>query len=96
AGAWINVGALFVLALRRGWTRPERKLPGLILIVAAAAACAGLAARLLAPPLRTALAGFAFEPKLLALGALSLLAAALYAVLALGGLKLTGLLRLLR
>ncbi|KUL97241.1 multidrug transporter MurJ [Bosea sp. WAO] len=96
AGAWINVGALFVLALRSGWTRPDRKLPGLILIVAAAAACAGLAARLLALPLQGALAGFAFEPRLLALGALSLLAAALYAALALGGLKLAGLLRLLR
>ncbi|WP_332683993.1 murein biosynthesis integral membrane protein MurJ [Bosea sp. (in: a-proteobacteria)] len=96
AGAWINVGALFVLALRRGWTRPERGLSLLILIVAVAAGCAGLAARLLAPPLYASLAGFAFEPRLVALAVLGLLAAMLYGALAAGGLKAAGLLRLLR
>lgn len=96
AGAWINLAALYGLALKRGWTDPDRGLPGLILIVGVAAGFAGLAARLLATPLYGALAGFAFEPRLIALAILGLLAAVVYGAIALGALKAAGLWRLLR
>jgi len=95
-GAWINLGALHGLALRRGWTNPDRGLPLLILIVGVAAALAALAARLLAEPLYGLVIGFPYEPRLLALSLLSLVAAVTYAVIALGGLRAARLWHLLR
>lgn len=95
-GAWINVGALFVLALRRGWTKPDRQLPGLIVITLAGGVIAGLAARVLAPSVLAALAHVPVEPRLLALTAIGLVAASLYLVIVAGGLKAAGLFRLLR
>lgn len=96
AGAWINLGALYGLALKRGWTDPDRGLPLLILIVGVAAGFAGLAARLLATPLYGALAGVPYEPRLVALALVALAAAAVYGAIALGALKAAGLWRLLR
>lgn len=95
-GAWINVGALFVLALRRGWTKPDRQLPGLIVITLAGGVIAGLVARVLAPGFLAALAHVPVEPRLLALTAIGLVAASLYLVIVAGGLKAAGLFRLLR
>jgi putative peptidoglycan lipid II flippase len=57
-GAWINLGALYGLALKRGWTNPDRGLPLLILIVGVAAGFAALVARFLAEPLYGLLIGF--------------------------------------
>jgi putative peptidoglycan lipid II flippase len=96
AGAWINLGALYGLALKRGWTDPDPGLPGLIMIVGLAAAAAAITARLLAEPVYGALIGVPFEPRLVALGVLCAAAGAVYAVVALGGLRLFGLWRLLR
>jgi putative peptidoglycan lipid II flippase len=95
-GAWINLGALYVLALKRGWTNPDRGLPLLILIVGVAAGFAALVARLLAEPLYGLLIAFPFEPRLIALGILSLVAACIYGAIALGGLRAAGLWRMLR
>jgi putative peptidoglycan lipid II flippase len=95
-GAWINVAALFVLALRRGWTRPDRRLPWLIVITLCAAVLAGLVARLFAPAILAAFAGFSIEPRLLALTGIGLVAGGIYAVIVGSGLKAAGLIRLLR
>jgi len=96
AGAWINVGALFVLALRRGLTKPDPHLLGLIVIVLAGAVIAGVIARALVPVLLLALTNFPAEQRLVTLAAIGLLAGAVYAVIVAGGLKAAGLLRLLR
>lgn len=95
-GAWVNLIALFVLARRRGWTEPERRLPTLIAIIAAGAVVAALAAYALAPVLPAALAAVPAEPRLVALAAIGLVAGGLYLAVALGGLKAAGLIRLLR
>lgn len=96
AGAWINVGALFVLGVKRGWTRPAPGLPAFITTVLVAAALAGLAARLSAPALLVAAASVPLEPKLVALAAVGLAAAIVYAVVVAAGLRIGGLTRLLR
>lgn len=96
AGAWINLIALFVLARRRGWTAPDRRLPTLFAIVAAGGVVAALAALFLAPLLLASLAGAPAEPRLVALAAIGLVAGGLYLAIALGGLKAAGLTRLLR
>lgn len=96
AGAWINAGALFLLALRRGLTKPDRRLPGLIVIVLAGAVIAGIVARVLTPVLLMALAGFPLEQRLATLAVVGVLAGAIYIVIVAGGLKAAGLLRLLR
>lgn len=96
AGAWINLGALHVLALRRGWTSPDRAMPLLILIVGLSAGIAATVARLVAGPVGRALAGFPYEPRLIAVGVICLLAATVYAVIALGALRAARLWRLLR
>jgi putative peptidoglycan lipid II flippase len=95
AGAWINVGALFMLALRRGLVKPDRSLALLALVVAVAAIAAGLAAHGLAPRL-LALPGWPGEPKLVALVLTGLAAALVYGAVAALGLKAAGLIRLLR
>jgi len=96
AGAWINVVLLFVLGVRRRWARPDRHLWGLVVITLAGSVIAGLAARVLAPVLLTALASFPVQPRLVALAIAGLVAAGLYVPIVLGGLKAAGLLRLLR
>ncbi len=96
AGAWINLGALFVLALRRGWTRPDKRLPLLIAITAAGALIAAIAARVLAPVLLVALAGIPMEARLVTLASAGLVGGGLYVAVVAGGLKAAGLLRLLR
>ncbi|MCU4178987.1 murein biosynthesis integral membrane protein MurJ [Bosea sp. BH3] len=96
AGAWINLVALFVLARRRGFTEPDRRLPGFAGIVCLAAALAGAFAWWMAPQALRLTATLPFEPILMAVLLLSAGAAVLYAVLVGGGLKATGLLRLLR
>jgi putative peptidoglycan lipid II flippase len=94
-GLWINVIGLFVLALRRGLTKPDPRLPGLIMIVLAGSVIAGVVARVLVPVLIMALAGFPAE-RLATLAAIGLLAGTIYIVIVAGGLKAAGLLRLLR
>ncbi|CAM5191572.1 multidrug transporter MurJ [Bosea thiooxidans] len=96
AGAWINLLALFVLARRRGWTQPDRRLPGFAAIVCIAAAICGALAWWMAPLVLRLTASLPFEPLLLAVLLVSGAAAVLYAALAGGALKATGLLRLLR
>lgn len=96
AGAWINLGALFVLGVRRGWARPDPKLATLIAVTLCAAVLAGLAARVATPILLVALAGFPYEPRLAALAIVGVIAGGLYAVVVAGGLKASGTLRLLR
>lgn len=96
AGAWINLGALFALALRRGWTQPDRQLPLLIVITLAGALIAAIAARVLAPVFLTELARFPAEAKLVALAAVGTVAGLLYLAVTLGGLKGARLIRLLR
>jgi putative peptidoglycan lipid II flippase len=96
AGAWVNLMTLFVLALRRGWTQPDRRLPAFAAIVCGAAAICGLAAWWGKPLVLGLTAALPFEPLLTALIAMSCVAAVLYAALAGGGLKAAGLLRLLR
>jgi putative peptidoglycan lipid II flippase len=96
AGAWINVGALFLLALKRGLTTPDRQLPGLIAIVVAGALIAAVVARVLAPVLLGVLASFPVEPRLVALALIGVSAGAIYLVIVMGGLKAARLMRLLR
>lgn len=88
AGAWINVGALFALALRRGLTRPEKGLPLLIAIVVVAAGLAGLAAKLSAPALLGATAGLSFEPKLIALAGIGAAAILTYGLIVAVGVNI--------
>ena len=96
AGAWINLTTLFVLGLRRGWTTPDRRLPGFFGLVGVCAAVAGLFAWWFAPLALKLTATLPFQPLLMGVLLLSGLAAAIYAVLAGVGLKATGLLRLVR
>lgn len=96
AGAWINLGALFVLALRRGWTRPDKQLPLLIVIALAGAVIAAVAARVLMPVLLIELARFPAEARLVTLAVVSAVAGMLYLVVTLGGLRAARLIRLLR
>lgn len=96
AGAWINLGALFVLALRRGWTKPDKQLPLLIVIALAGAVIAAVAARVLMPVLLIELARFPAEARLVTLAVVSAIAGGLYLVVTLGGLKAARLIRLLR
>lgn len=96
AGAWVNLLALFVLARRRDWTVPDRRLPGFAVIVCGAAALCGLLAWWGAPLVIKLTASLRFEPLLMAVLLISTAAAVLYALLAIGGLKATGLLKLLR
>ena len=96
AGAWINLATLFVLGLRRGWTTPDRRLPGFFGLVGVCAALAGLFAWWFAPLALKLTATLPFQPLLMGVLLLSGLAAAIYAVLAGVGLKATGLLRLVR
>jgi putative peptidoglycan lipid II flippase len=96
AGAWINVGALFLLALKRGLTTPDRQLPGLVAVVVAGAVIAAVVASVLTPVLLGALANIPAEPKLVALAIVGVTAGAIYLVIVMGGLKAAGLLRLLR
>ncbi|RDJ23559.1 murein biosynthesis integral membrane protein MurJ [Bosea caraganae] len=96
AGAWINLGLLFVLALRRGWTKPDRQLPLLIVITLAGAVIAAVAARVLTPVLLIEMARFPAEVKLVTLAAVGAVAGLLYLVVTLGGLKAARLIRLLR
>ncbi|AMJ59042.1 murein biosynthesis integral membrane protein MurJ [Bosea sp. PAMC 26642] len=95
AGAWINVGALFVLALQRGLVKTDRSLPLLALAVAGAGAVAGSAAYLVAPRILTAV-GFTSETKLVALALVGAVAVLVYALLIGVALKAAGLTRLLR
>jgi putative peptidoglycan lipid II flippase len=96
AGLWINVIGLFVLALRRGLTKPDPRLPGLIVIVLAGAVITAVIARILVPVLLPALAGFPIEQRLATLAVVGILAGSAYVVIVAGGLKAAGLLRLLR
>ncbi|KRE17942.1 multidrug transporter MurJ [Bosea sp. Root381] len=96
AGAWINVGTLFVLALRRGLTEPHPRLPRFVAVVALAAALSGFVGWWLAPRALGAMAWVPFEPRLVALTLVAAAAAVAYATAAGLGLKLAGVLRLLR
>jgi putative peptidoglycan lipid II flippase len=96
AGAWINVATLFVLGIRRGWAKPDPRLGVLVAVTLAAALVAGVTARLAAPSLLAATAGFPHEPRLVAVASVSVLAALLYAAVLAFGLKLSGTVRLLR
>jgi putative peptidoglycan lipid II flippase len=96
AGAWINVATLFVLGIRRGWAKPDPRLGVLVSVTLAAALVAGVAARFAAPALLAATAGLPHEPRLVAVAAVSLLAALLYAAVLGIGLKASGTVRLLR
>ena len=95
AGAWVNLIALFVLARRRGLTELDRRLPGFAAIICGAAALCGLLAWWGKPTALKLTAALPFEPILMAVLLVSGIAAVLYAVLAGGLLKVTGLLRLL-
>lgn len=95
AGAWINLGTLFVLGYRRGLTRPEPGLGRLVALALAAAAVAAGVAMLTLGPLNAALAGVPFEKPVL-LGVVSLAAGAAYLVIVFAGLRLGRLTRLLR
>ncbi len=96
AGAWINVGTLFVLGTRRGWARPDPRLTTLVAVTLCAAILAGILARVAAPILLAALAGFPYQPRLVALALVGVVATGLYGVVVAGGLKASGTLRLLR
>lgn len=96
AGAWVNLLTLFVLARRRGWTQVDRRLPGFAAIVCIAAVIAGALAWWAAPLALRLTAALPFEPLLMAVMLLSGAATVVYAALAGGALKATGLLRLLR
>lgn len=96
AGAWLNVGMLFVLALLRGWTKPQPALAGLLGLVLAASVLTALAARLALPWLAGIAQGVPREPKLalaILAGALGMLVYGLAAAAGLRTLKLTRLLR---
>jgi putative peptidoglycan lipid II flippase len=96
AGAWINVGLLFGLGLRKGWTRPAPALGGLIAVVAVAALAAGGAARLLLSSATGWTGALPVSPKLWALALLGLAAAAIYGAILAAGLRAFRLTRLLR
>ncbi|HEY5797463.1 MAG TPA: murein biosynthesis integral membrane protein MurJ [Bosea sp. (in: a-proteobacteria)] len=96
AGAWINVGTLFILALQRGLIAPHPRLPQFVAVIAAAAALSGWLAWWLAPRALAAMAGLPFEPRLFALAVVAAGAAVAYATVAGLGLKVARLLRLLR
>ncbi|MCR4521392.1 MULTISPECIES: murein biosynthesis integral membrane protein MurJ [Bosea] len=96
AGAWVNLIVLFVLARRRGLTALDRRLPGFAAIICSVAAICGLLAWWGKPLALKLTAALPFEPLLMAVLLVSAVAAVLYAVLAGGLLKVTGLLRLLR
>ncbi len=95
AGAWVNLLTLFVLARRRGWTEPDRRLPGFVAIVGMATIAAGLLAWWFASPAQAWTASLP-QPLLMAVLLLSTAAGLLYVAIAGIGLKMTGLLRLLR
>ena len=96
AGAWVNLIVLFVLARRRGLTELDRRLPGFAAIICGVAASCGLLAWWGKPLALKLTATLPFEPLLMAVLLVSSVAAVLYAMLAGGLLKATGLLRLLR
>lgn len=96
AGAWVNLIVLFVLARRRGLTVLDRRLPGFAAIICGVAGFCGLLAWWGKPLALKLTAALLFEPLLMAVLLVSAVAAVLYAVLAGGLLKVTGLLRLLR
>ena len=92
-GAWINVAVLWAIAMRRGSAAPSR--PFLLVLVAVAIACAGLAFAEWAAlvPVRQVFAGLAVGRDLAALAALGLLGlatygAALFILLRLFGIRL--------
>lgn len=96
SGAWINLAGLFLLALRKRWTQPDRALPALMVIVTCSATVAALAALTIVPAIYRATSGIGFEPKLLALSVVSGTALVVYAILLATGLKAGRLTRLLR
>ena len=96
AGAWLNVGLLFGLALRRGWTRPEAGLLRLLALVGAAGLAAGTAVRIALPWLAEVASAVPREPKLALAVLAGLLGLTIYAAVGAAGLKLLGLMRLLR
>ena len=96
AGAWINVGLLFLLGVRRGWARPAKGLPALAAIVLVAAVLAGLTARLVALPLLALAQSMPWEPRLAALAGVGIAAIVVYGAVVALGLKAAGLVRLLR
>lgn len=96
AGLWINVIGLFVIALRRGLTKPDHALPGFVIVVGLAALCAGLTARFGAPAIYEATASLSFQPRLVALAGVGLAAFAVYVLLVASGLKAGRMTRLLR
>ena len=96
AGAWINVGALFVLGVRRGWTKPAQGILAFCCIVVVAAALAGLAAHFGAPAILAMTASLPLASKLVALALVGLAAAVIYVVVTGVALKASGLARLLR
>ncbi|MDX3809568.1 MAG: lipid II flippase MurJ, partial [Bosea sp. (in: a-proteobacteria)] len=95
AGAWVNLVTLFVLARRRGWTEPDRRLPGFAAIVGVAALVAGILAWGIATPAQIWTSALP-QPLLMAVLLLSMAAGLLYVAVAGVGLKVAGLLRLLR
>lgn len=96
AGAWINLGALFVLGVKRGWARPEPRLATLVVVTLCAAVLAGIVARVATPLLLAAMGSFPYEPRLAALAVIGMIAGGLYSVVVVGGLKASGTLRMLR
>lgn len=96
AGAWINLGTLFVLGYRRGLTRPEPGLGALVALALIAAVVAASIALLTVGPLNAWLAGRVPFEKPVLLGMVSLAAGAAYLAIVAAGLRFGGLMRLLR
>lgn len=95
-GAWVNVVALSVLGVNRGWARPEKGLLPLVVWLSLATLLAGLAARFAAQPVLRLAQSAPIEPNLVALVAVGALAATIYVATSLIMLKASGLMRLLR
>lgn len=96
AGAWINVGLLFGLGVRKGWTRPAAGLVGFVAVVALAALVAGGVAWLVLASVSASTAALPISPKLWALALIGVMAALLYGAIVAAGLKLFRLTQLLR
>jgi putative peptidoglycan lipid II flippase len=90
AGVWVNVGLLYWLASRRGWTDPAPPLRRSLAVVVLG--CGVLAAFLWfgANPIGIALAGLGRFAPIATLTALAAIGAGLYGVLLLAGFKLAG------
>jgi putative peptidoglycan lipid II flippase len=90
AGAWLNLGILYVLALRRGWTQPTDGLVKAVIIAMVGALAFEFWVLLAKAPVMAFVAGLPRERALVAAVLIGAPAMALYAGAVLGASRLVG------